>query len=465
MQVTVETTSGLERRMKVVVPSALVEDQIKEKLNKAASSASIKGFRPGKVPMREIKRRFGTGIRQEVSGELIQSKYFEAVQQESLKPAGMPNIEDMISENGKDLEFVAIFEVYPDITLSDFSELEIEKSVATVAESDLERTIDEVRKQQMKYAPVKRKAKLEDQLNIDFEGFVNGEAFAGGQGEGVDLILGSNSMIPGFEDGLKGAKSGEEPVLNLAFPEAYHAEELAGADVEFKVKINSVSKPVLPELDEELFTTFGIKEGGLEEFRSEIRSNMEKELNSAIKNNVKKAVLDALLSTARAELPAALVDLEINRMRQEAIQQFGGQNAAQIDPSILPAEMFNSQAERRVSLGLLMSEILQQESIEVDKDRVKETIEEMASSYEDSKQVVDWYYSNEQQLSQIENMVLEDQVVDLILGKAQVNETEISYEEAIKPPAPEAETETETETDASDADTEKVDEDSKEKED
>jgi trigger factor len=461
MQVTVETTSGLERRMKVVVPSAIVEDQIEAKLKKAASSASIKGFRPGKVPMREVKRRFGMDIRQEVSGEVIQSTYFEAVQQESLKPAGMPNIEDMISEDGKDLEFVAIFEVYPEITLSDFSEMEIEKPVAVVTEADLENTIEELRKQQMRYEAVKRKAKLEDQLNLDFEGFVDGKPFEGGRGEGVDLILGSNTMIPGFEDGLKGAKSGEEPVLKLTFPDEYHVEELAGAAVEFKVKVNSVSKPVLPELDEELFAGFGVKEGGLEEFRAEIRSNMERELKSAIKNSSKKAVMDALLESTTTELPAALLDGEINRMRQEAIQQFGGENAAKIDPSILPAEMFSGQAERRVSLGLIVNEVLEQESLEVDKDRVKETIEELASSYEDSKQVVDWYYSNDQQLSQVENMVLEEQVIDLILSKAQVTETECSYEDAIKPPAPD----TDTEVDAADADTDIVEEDTAEKED
>lgn len=435
MQVSVETTSGLERRMKVIVPSAIVEDQILDRLKKAASSASIKGFRPGKVPMREIKRRFGSGIRQEVSGELIQAKYFEAVQQESLKPAGMPNFEDMVSESGKDLEFVAVFEVYPDITPPDFSELSIERPVAIITDSDLENTIEMLRKQQMKYEEVKRKAKLEDKLNLDFEGFVDGETFDGSKGEGVDLILGSNTMIPGFEDGLKGIKSGEDSALNLAFPDTYHVEELAGKEVEFKVKVNSISKPVLPELDDELFTGYGVKEGGLEEFKSEIRNNMERELKSAIKNSLKTAVMDALLATPAAELPGALIDMEINRMRQEAIQQFGGQNAAKIDPSILPAEMFNAQAERRVSLGLIMNEILQQESIEVDKDRVKESIEEMASSYEDSKQVVDWYYSNEQQLSQIENMVLEEQVVDLILEKARVTEVECSYEEAIKPPA------------------------------
>lgn len=434
MQVTVETTSGLERRMKVVVPSAIVEEQILDRLKKAASSASIKGFRPGKVPMREIKRRFGSGIRQEVSGELIQAKYFEAVQQESLKPAGMPDFKDMVSESGKDLEFVAVFEVYPEITLPDFSEISIEQPVAIVTDGDLENTIEKLRKQQMQYEAVKRKAKLEDKLNLDFEGFVDGATFDGGKGEGVDLILGSNTMLPGFEDGLKGVKSGEDPVLNLAFPEAYHVAELAGKEVEFKVKVNSVSKPVLPALDDELFAGYGVKEGGLEEFKSEIRSNMERELKSAIKNNVKTAVMDALLAAHGAELPGALIDVEINRMRQEAIQQFGGQNAAKIDPSILPAEMFNAQAERRVSLGLIVSEILQQESIEVDKDRVRETIEEMASSYEDSKQVIDWHYSNEQQLSQIENRVLEEQLVDLILKKAQVTEVKCSYEEAIKPP-------------------------------
>ncbi len=435
MQVTVEATTGLERRMKVTVPAATVESQIDERLKKAAGSVRIAGFRPGKVPMREIKRRFGVGIRQEVSGELVQAKYFEAVQQESLNPAGMPSIEEMVSESGKDLEFVAVFEIFPEIVPADPSSISVEKLVAEVTDQDLENTIEKLRKQQLGYAKVERKAKAEDKVNIDFEGFTDGVAFEGGKSEGFDLVLGSGNMIPGFEDGLTGAEAGDELTLQVTFPEQYHAKKLAGKAAEFQVKVNSVNEPVVPELDDELFKKFGVETGGLDAFKAEIRKNMERELKTAVKNKLKTAVLDGLLEVNKVDLPKALVASEIDRLRKEAVQQFGGENAAKIDPSILPAEMFTSQAEKRVSLGLLMSEVLKKSELEVDKDRVRSTIEEMASSYEDSEQVVEWYYSNEEQLSQIENMVLEDQVVDHLLEKARVTEVTCSYEEAIKPPS------------------------------
>jgi trigger factor len=437
MQVSVEATTGLERRMKVTVPSVTVESQIDERLKKAASTARLDGFRVGKVPMREIKRRFGVGIRQEVTGELVQSTYFEAVQQESLNPAGMPNIEDMVSESGKDLEFVAVFEVFPEIVPADFSKIGVEKLIAEVTDDDVDNTIEKLREQQLEYSEVKRKAKLDDKLNLDFEGSIDGEAFEGGTSEGFDLVLGSGSMIPGFEDGLKGVKAGEEKTLQVTFPEEYHAKDIAGKAAEFKVKVHTVSKPELPELNEELFARYGVKEGGLEAFKAEIRKNMERELASAVKTRLKNNVMEGLLAANPVELPKALIDTEIDRLRQEAVQQFGGENASKIDPSILPAEMFTTQAEKRVSLGLLMSEVLKQSELEVDKDRVRTTIEEMASSYEDSDQVIEWYYSNEQQLSQVENMVLEDQVVDHLLDKVQVTEVKSSYEDAIKQPAPE----------------------------
>jgi len=435
MQVTVETTQGLERKMRVVIPSERVEDQVSEKIRQTAQKARINGFRPGKVPMREVKRRFGEGIRQEVSSELIQSSYGEALQKEEINPAGMPQIDDVKIEEGQDLEFTATFEVFPEIEVSGFEGISVERLSSEILDSDVEEMIDTLRSQRMRYSEVDRASQNEDKVNMDFEGFVDGEAFEGGKAEGADIILGSGQMIPGFEDGLVGLKAGEEKDLEVTFPEQYQAENLAGKDAVFKIKVNTVSEPTLPELDDEFFDSFGVEEGGgLEAFRSELVSNMERELENAIKAKVKDQVMDGLLATNEFDVPQALVDQEINRMRQEAVQQFGG--GAQMDPNLLPAEMFSEQAQKRVKLGLLVSSIVEKNEIQPDAEKVRETIDTMASQYEEPDQVRNFYYSNEQQLSQIQNMVLEEQVVEFVLEGSNVTEKSVGYQEAVRREAP-----------------------------
>ncbi len=437
--------------MRISVPSEQVETQVDAKLKQAAGQVKINGFRPGKVPMREVKRRFGEGIRQEVSSELMQSSFSEALQKEDVSPAGAPQIEDISMEAGKDLEFTAVFEVFPEVQLGDFAAIAVEKPKAEVVDDDLGNMIAKLQEQRLEYADTGRMARNEDKLNIDFEGFVDGEVFEGGKGEGADIILGSGSMIPGFEEGLLKCKSGDEKELELKFPDEYQAENLAGKDALFKIKVNSVSAPKKPELDDEFFKLFGVEEGGVEAFRAEVRGNMEKELDTAIKNKVKNQVMDGLDETINVDIPKALVASEIDRMRQEAVQQFGG--SEKIDPTVLPAEMFEKQAEKRVKLSLIVSAIVDQFGLKVDDEKVKETIEGMAGTYEQPEQVVNYYYNNEQQVNQIQNIVLEQQVVDTILEKANVSEINVSYDEAIKPPEPPVtDQETGDEGDAEDGD-------------
>ena len=431
MQVTLETTSGLKRRMRISVPAEQFESKVEGKLKEAAGQVKIKGFRPGKVPMREVRRRFAEGIRQEVSSELMQASFTDAIRQESLAPAGMPQIQDVVSEAGKDFEFTAEFEVFPEIELADFGLISVERPVAEITETDIDAMIETLREQRKAFADVTRASQVGDQLNIDFEGFVDDEAFEGGKAEGSELVLGSNSMIPGFEDGLVGSSAGDEKDITVTFPEAYQAEALAGKEALFKIKVNAVAEPALPALDEAFFEQFGVKEGGLQAFRVEVRSNMEKELAAVIKSKVKNQVLDGLAETNLVDVPQALVDSEVDRMRQEAVQQFGG--SQKIDPSILPAEMFTAQATKRVQLGLMVNAIVEQKTLKVDHERVKQMIDTMASSYEDPEEVINYYYANEQQLNQIQNLVLEDQVIDSVLAGASVVEKTMSYEEAIKP--------------------------------
>lgn len=430
MQVTVETTAGLERKMRVVVPSERVEVQVTEKIKQTAKQAKINGFRPGKVPLREVKRRFGAGIRQEVSSEMIQSTYGEALQKEDINPAGMPKIEEVNIEEGKDLEYTAVFEVFPEIEVSGLESIEVERLSSSIEEADLEKMIDTLREQRLVYAETDRAAAEKDQVNLDFEGFLEDEPFEGGKAEGTDLVLGSGSMIPGFEDGLTGLKAGEEKDLKLTFPENYQAENLAGQEVLFKIKVNKVSEPELPELNDEFFEQFDVKEGGVEAFRKEVTNNMKRELDSAIKAKVKDQVMDGLSENNEVDLPQSLIDQEVNRMRQEAVQQFGG--GAQFDPSMLPAEMFSEQAQKRVKIGLIVSAIVDKNSLAADAEKVRETIEEMASTYQEPEEVINYYYSNEQQLSQIQNMVLEGQIVDFVLDSAKVTDKTVSYDEAVK---------------------------------
>ncbi|WP_070887478.1 trigger factor [Pseudomonas sp. D1-3] len=429
MQVSVESTSALERRMSITVPAERIETQVNKRLQQTAQKAKIPGFRPGKVPMSVIRQRFEADARQEAVGDVIQSSFYEAVAEQKLAPAGQPSVEPKVLEKGKDLEFVATFEVFPEIKVSGLEGIAIERQQAEVADSDVDNMLDILRKQNTRFEAVDRAAEKDDQLNIDFVGKIDGEAFAGGSATGTQLVLGSGRMIPGFEDALIGAKAGEERVINPTFPEDYQNLDLAGKTAEFTVKVNSVSAPQLPELNDEFFALFGIKEGGLEGFRAEVRKNMERELRQAIKSKIKNQVMEGLLAANPVEVPKALIANEVNNLRVQAVQQFGGN----IKPDQLPAELFEEQAKRRVSLGLIVAEVVKQFELKPDDARVRELIQEMASAYQEPEQVVAWYYKNDQQLNEVRSVVLEEQVVDTVLQKANVTDKSVSYEEAVKP--------------------------------
>lgn len=429
MQVSVENTSALERRMTIGVPAERIETEVSKRLQQAARGAKIAGFRPGKVPMSVIRQRYEAGARQEALSDLIQATFYEAVVEQKLNPAGAPSVEPKTFEPGKDLEYIATFEVFPEFTVAGFESIAVERLSADVADSDLDKMLDILRKQNVRFEVADRAAQNEDQLNIDFVGKVDGEVFAGGSATGTQLVLGSGRMIPGFEDGLVGAKAGEERVLSLTFPENYQNLELANKAAEFTVTVNTVSEPKLPELNEEFFTQFGIKESGIDGFRTEVRKNMERELRQAIKSKVKNQVMDGLLAANPIEVPKALLDNEVDRLRVQAVQQFGGN----IKPDQLPAELFTEQAKRRVELGLIVAEVVKQYDLKPDDARVREMIQEMASAYQEPEQVVAWYYKNDQQLNEVRSVVLEEQVVDTVLQKASVTDKSVSYEEAVKP--------------------------------
>ncbi len=429
MQVSVESTSALERRMTIGVPAERIETEVNKRLQQTASRAKVAGFRPGKVPMSVIRQRYESAARQEALGDLIQSTFYEAIVEQKLNPAGAPAVEPKVFEKGKDLEYVATFEIFPEFQVASFDNVEIERLQADVADSDVDNMLDILRKQNTAFETVERAAEDGDQLNIDFVGKLDGEVFAGGSAKGTALVLGSGRMIPGFEEALVGASAGEERVITPTFPADYQNLDLAGKTAEFTVTVNSVAAPKLPELNDAFFALFGIKEGGLEGFRTEVRKNMERELRQAIKSKVKNQVMEALLAGNPVEVPKALIANEIDRLRAQAVQQFG----SNIKADQLPAELFEEQAKRRVLLGLVVAEVVKQFELKPDETRVREMIQEMASAYQEPEQVVSWYYKNDQQLGEVRSVVLEEQVVDTVLQKAKVTDKQVSYEEAVKP--------------------------------
>lgn len=432
MQVSVETTQGLERRATIVVPADKVDSQVKKQIQQEARRAKLDGFRPGKVPTSVIEKRYGQAIRQDVAVQTMQQHYIEAMIQEKLNPAGAPKFEPKTNEKGKDLEFVAVFEVYPEVELKDLDKVEVEKPVAEVTEKDIDNMLETLRKQHAGWKEVKRKAKKDDRVTMDFVGSIDGEEFEGGKAEDFTLEMGQGRMIPGFEEGVVGLKSGEEKTIEVTFPEDYHAENLKGKAAQFALTIKKVEEQELPELTDEFVAQFGIKDGGVDALRAEVKKNMERELKNAINSKVKQQVIKGLLAANKdVEVPAALKEQEVNALRQQALQRFGD-NAKNMPE--LPAELFEDQAKERAQVGILLGEVIRGNELKVDDKKVKALIETTASAYEDPQEVVEYYNSNEQLMQQVRNMALEEQAVELILEKAKVTEKTLAFDEVMNPP-------------------------------
>lgn len=436
MQVTSEAVSGVARRLNVSVPTSRVNEQFEARLKRTAKTAKINGFRPGKVPLNVVRREYGAGIYQEVVNDVIRDTVFEAIQQEKINAVGMPNI-DKVENKDDALVYQATVEVYPEVEVNAFDALEIERKKSEVNDKDVDQMIENLQKQRASWTETKGMAKKDMQVTFDFEGTVDGEKFEGGTAEDFKLVLGSGRMIPGFEDGIVGMKKGEEKVIDVTFPEDYQAENLAGKAAQFKITVKLVEKQKLPEIDAEFLKIFGLtEEEGVEKLKADVRKNMEREVMNGLRNQVKAATFDALVSANEVEVPAAMLAQEIDRQRQQMIQQFtqqfGAQGAQAFDSSMLPDDLFKEQAEKAVKLGVLVSKVLADAKIEVDPARVEAYINDMASSYEDPTEVIEYFKNDKQQRAQIEAVVLEDQIVDHILAAAKVTNTDVSYEELLK---------------------------------
>ncbi|MCH4247535.1 trigger factor [Acinetobacter populi] len=436
MQVTTEAVSGVARRLNVSVPTSRINEQFEARLKRTAKTVKINGFRPGKVPLNVVRREYGAGIYQEVVNDIIRDTVFEAIQQEKINAVGMPNIEKV--ENKEDaLVYEATVEIYPEVDVKGFGDLEIERQTTAITDADVDVMLENLQKQRQTWVETKGMAKKDMQVTFDFEGSIDGETFEGGSAQDFSLVLGSGRMIPGFEDGIIGMKKGEEKVIDVTFPEDYQAENLAGKQAQFKITVKKVEKAQLPEIDAEFLQIFGIsEEDGVEKLKADVRKNMEREVKNGLRNQVKQAAFDALVAANEIEVPAAMVAQEIDRQRQQMVQQFtqqfGAQGAKAFDSSVLPDELFKEQAEKSVKLGVLVSKVLQDAKLEADQERVKAYIEDMASSYEDPQEVIEYFSNDKQQRAQIEAVVLEDQVVDHILDAAKVIEKEVTYQDLLK---------------------------------
>ncbi|NMH58980.1 trigger factor [Alteromonas ponticola] len=430
MQVSVETPQGLERRLTITVPADTVDSAVKARLQQLAKTQRINGFRPGKVPVSVIQKRYGQAVRQEVAGDVMQQNFYQAIVQEKINPAGMPKFELTKDAQGEDLEFVAAFEVYPEVEVKGVNEIEVEKPVVEITDADLDNMMETLQKQHAEWKEVKRKAKKDDRVVIDFVGKIDGEEFDGGKAEDFTLELGKGRMIPGFEEPLVGAKAGDEVNVEVTFPEDYHAEALKGKDAVFAVTVKKVEGQKLPKVDDEFAQLFGVEDGGVDALKAEVRKNMQRELDHTLRGKVKEDVIAKLVEKNELDLPQALIDQEVNVLRDQAKQRFSQQGGGQNMPE-LPADLFKDNAKRRVTIGLLLGEIIKQNELKVDDKKVEALIESSASAYEDPQEVIEYYKNNQELMQQMRNVALEEQAIEWVMENAKTTEVKKEFDEVM----------------------------------
>ena len=432
MQVVLESPSALERQFTITIPTGDVETEFEAKLAETAKRVRIDGFRPGKVPAKVVRQRYGQAIRQEIVSDLMEKSLGEALSEHDVKPIGQPKIDDVKFEEGSDFSFKATFEVFPELDPILVDGDEIEQTTCKVGAADIKEMIATLREQRKSWKESARAAsKGGDRVTINFEGFVNGEAFDGGEGVDHALVLGSGAMIPGFEDGIVGMKKGDSRDIEVTFPEDYQAEELKGKAATFKIEVTKLERGELPTVDEAFIQSFGVESGDEKDFKAELKEQMQRELSLTLKNMNKTKVFDVLLEkNADTPVPESAIKSEIHTLKHQAVERFGG--GQQFDPHQLPDELFTEQAERRVRLGILLGATVKKLGLAADPDRVRALIDEMAAAYDDAEQVVNFYYSNDENLKQVEALAVEEQVAEKLLESAKGKTIDMSYADVMK---------------------------------
>lgn len=431
MQVSVEATKGLERKMTVHVPAERVENEVDGRLRRLGRTAKVKGFRPGKVPFSVIRQQYGPQVREDVMQDLLRQTWGEALQQEKLRPAGTPAIDPVSMPPGEGLRYTATFEVYPEVALKKTEGLKIERATAEVTDDDVEAMVEKMRRQRGEWETVERAAQTGDRVQIDFEGKLKGEDFPGNKGEKVPVELGEGRMVEDFEKNLTGVKAGEEKTFDVKFPKDYHADDLKGQKVKFSVKVHEVQALRLPELDDAFCEQLGVAEGGIAQLRQDVRAHMQRELEGALRKQDKERLLDALVEANKVDLPNALVDEEIHTMQHDMSRRMGMGDKA--DPHQLPRDLFEERARKRVALGLLLGEYIKSQGLRPSKEKVGELLQDAAANYPDPAEAIRSYQQNPEVMRQVEAMALEEQAVDLLLEKATIKEKPATFTEIMNP--------------------------------
>ena len=430
MKFSFKSKAEVNQSLNIVVPNTDIEEQVSTKLKAAQKDSKLKGFRKGKAPMDVVSSMFGPEIRQEVIWDLASKTFSKLAQEKDLKIVSRPNLIPETLDEGKDAKFKATFEVYPEVSLAKISKISFTNFLCDITDEDLDKTINNLQKRMSQWEPVDEVSKDGDQIKINFVGRIDGEEFEGGTAEDFSVEIGSKSMIKGFEEGLIGLKKGDKKILELNFPEDYGKKELASKPVSFDTEVNEVLTPKLPELNEEFFKSTGIEALDVESFKKEVRTKLEEDLENILKGKVKQSLFDALIEVNEFEVPSAMIDSEISNMKQDTARRMG-MDPKEIKEDLFPNETFADEATKRVKVGILLNKIIEDKELKPDADKVKEIIEERAKNYKDPQQVINYFYSDDEQLRNIESISLEEQVVEALLSEAKSIEENISYEDCV----------------------------------
>lgn len=425
MQVSVESTGSLERRIEVSVPKEQVEQAVDERLKKVSRTAKLKGFRPGKAPIQVIRQQYGAQVRQEVVSDLVQSTFAQAISEAKLVPAAGPRIEPISNLPGEDLKYRATIEILPDVKLARVEGLAVNRPVAEVTQADIDAMVQNLREQRPKFEAVDRESREGDRVTMDFEGRFEGKEFEGSEGKDVAVVLGAGRMLKDFETGITGVKAGDQKQVRVTYPAEYHNKILAGKTADFSVQVKQVEEKQLPPLDDEFCREYGVTEGGLEQLISEVADNMRRELSANVQARLKQQLFDRLIEANPLDLPKALVDQQVRDMQADTARRMGAKDASQVPPP----DAFVEPARRRIALGLLVSELVKTTGLQLDRSRIDARLGELAATYPDPDAILGAYRQNPDAMRQVENMVLEDQVVDYLLERAQVTDQPSSFKE------------------------------------
>ena len=429
MQASIETLSTLERRLKVAVPMEQINTEIESRLKRLQRTAKLHGFRPGKVPFKVVEQQYGPQVRQEVLGDTVEKTFGEAVREKNLRVAGFPRIETAPGAPAPtEFEFTATFEVFPEVSVGDVSQVELERPIVEVGDAEVDKTIEVLRKQRTEYSPVDRAAKNGDVIVIDYTGQIDGVAFEGGSAKGQAIVLGEGRLLADFEANLTGMSVGEKRNFGITFPEDYHGKEVAGKKASFDVTLHRVQEPKVPAVDADFARALGIEDGDISKMREDIRANLEREVRRRVQARVKDLVLKALMDNAQLEVPKALIEMEIDRLIAGTTESLKARGMAN-QTGNMPRDVFEQEARRRVTIGLVLAEVVRKEQIKAEPEQIKAVIEDYAQSYEKPEDVVRWYFQSPERVREVESVVVENNVVDWLLARAKVTDKSTAFED------------------------------------